>query len=73
MLSSVACSVLQYFSILSHKRHDFRKKLTEHKMCFDFSLQLLSVMFLILRRIERGVIKNVYLSSCKVLSDFNET
>ena len=26
---------LQYFSILSHKRHDFRKQVTEHKMCFS--------------------------------------
>jgi hypothetical protein len=26
-----------YFPTLSHKRHDFRKKkVTEHKMCFDF-------------------------------------
>jgi hypothetical protein len=24
------------FSTFSHKRHDFRKKITEHKMCFDF-------------------------------------
>jgi hypothetical protein len=24
---------LQYFSSLSHKRHDFRKKATNHKMC----------------------------------------
>jgi hypothetical protein len=24
------------FPTLSHKRHDFRKNVTEHKMCFDF-------------------------------------
>jgi len=32
----VACPTLQYFYTLSHKRHDFRKKVFEHKMCFDF-------------------------------------
>jgi len=36
--SSVACLVLQYFSTLSHKRCDFRKKVTEHKIVFRFSL-----------------------------------
>ena len=29
---SVASMALLYFSILSHKRQDFRKKVTEHKM-----------------------------------------
>ena len=34
ILSSVACLPLQYFSTLSHERHDFRGgEVTEHKMC----------------------------------------
>ena len=32
ILSSVACPVLQYFSTLLNKRHDFRNKVTECKM-----------------------------------------
>ena len=32
VLSSMACSVLQYFSTLSRKRQDFRKNVIEHKM-----------------------------------------
>ena len=35
-------------------------------MCFDFSLQLLSEMFLVLRRTGRDMIENVHRSSCKV-------
>ena len=40
-MSSVTCPALQYFSILSHKRHDFRErekkdKVIERKMCFVF-------------------------------------
>ena len=33
---------------------------------FRFSLQILSEIFLILRRTERDMIKNVYCYSCKV-------
>jgi hypothetical protein len=33
ILLSVACPALQYFSTLSHKRHDFRNDVIEHKMC----------------------------------------
>ena len=60
-------TVLQYFSTLSHKRHDFRKKkITEHKMCVVIFSTNLSETFLILRRNERDMIKNVYWSSNKV-------
>jgi hypothetical protein len=44
----------------------FEKTLLNTKCAFWFSLQLLSETFLILRRNERDMIKNVYRSSCKV-------
>jgi len=44
----------------------FEKKLLNTKCVFWFSLQLLSETFLILRRTQRDMIKNVYRSSCKV-------
>jgi hypothetical protein len=61
-MSSVACLAVQYFSTLSQKPQDFRgeKKITEHKMCFDFIKKLLSETFLILRRTEQDMI-NMYI------------
>jgi hypothetical protein len=35
-LSFVASTTLQHFATLSHNRHDFREKGTEHKKCVHF-------------------------------------
>jgi hypothetical protein len=67
------------YSIIPHyliKGTISEKKLLNMKGVFWFSLQLLSETFFILSRIERDIIKNVYLSSVKFplfLSDINET
>jgi hypothetical protein len=67
ILSSVACLAVPYFSTFSYKRHDFRGESYWTQNCvFWFSLQLLSQIFLILRRIEPHIIINVHRSSCKV-------
>jgi hypothetical protein len=64
---TMASPARHYFSTLSHKRHDFRKKkVLNLKSVFRISLQLLSKTFFILRIIERDIIKNAYLSSRKV-------
>jgi len=66
-------STLQYFSSLSHKRHDFRrKKLLNIKCVSLFALQPLSETVLILKITERDMIKNVYVKYPLFLSDFNE-
>jgi len=66
LLSSVACPAVPYFSTLSHKNHNFRKKITEHKMCVLLPLQLSSEIFIIQRIIKHDIIMNVHRSSCKV-------
>jgi hypothetical protein len=65
-------SPLHYFSTLSHKRHDFRKKFMNIKCVFWFSLQNLSETVLILRRYGRDIIIHVYTycSLCKIIFIF---
>ena len=53
VLSPVAYPALQYFSTFSHKRHDFRKKNIEHKMCVLIFCTTLCETFPVLRGIER--------------------
>jgi hypothetical protein len=58
---------VRLYSILSHKRHDFRgKKFIEHKTCVLIFSVTLSGTFLILRRNKRDAMKNIYWSSYKV-------
>ena len=62
-------SEMFFFNITSHKaRFRTKKKVkgTEHEMHVLFTLKIPSENFLILRRIERDMIKNVNTSSCKV-------
>jgi hypothetical protein len=65
--SFVASLAPSYFSTLSHKRHDFRKKkkLLNIKCVLIFSANL-SETFLTLRIIQQDIVINVKTFSCKV-------
>ena len=69
ILSLVVCLALRYFSTF------FEKKLLDIKCVFWFSVQLLSEIFLILRRNERDIIKmfiGLHVKYSLFLSYFNE-
>jgi hypothetical protein len=67
ILPPVACPVLLCLYTLPHKRQDFWKEVTEHKMWVLVFSTILSETFFFLRRSERDVIIKVNMSSCKVL------
>jgi len=52
------------FCHLISKMERYSEKITEHKICV-FSLRILSEIFLFLGRVQRDLIKDVYLSSWK--------
>jgi hypothetical protein len=66
MLSYVVCPALPCCSQLSHNWRYFRGEVIEHKMCVLILCTALSEPFLILRRIQRDVVINVHMSSCKL-------
>jgi len=68
ILSSMACPTLQYFSTLSHKRHNFRRggeRIIEHKMYFEFIYNV-CLKYFVLRRIQRDLFINLHRFPCKV-------
>lgn len=69
----MACSNLQYFSTVSHKWHNYQKKVIEHQTCVSTFSITFTEPFFILKRTERDMIKNVHCLPVKYLSNFNET
>jgi hypothetical protein len=64
MLSSVGRPALEYFSTLSHKRHELKENITKCKASVFIALQYLCGTFLVLRRIQRDIIITVHISGC---------
>jgi transposase len=76
IMSSVACTAVQFFFTLSHKRDDFRKKkLLNIKYFVSILSTNLSETFLTVRRTEQDMkyYTGLHVKYPLVLSDFNET
>jgi len=67
ILSSMALSgsTIFFFFALSHKRHNFRENITEHKMCFEF-IYILVKKNSHSRTNQRVIITKVNRFACKV-------
>jgi len=66
ILSSVTYRALQYISTLSHRRHDFLKKVLKHTMCISIFSTTFVSNILILRRTKRDMIINACWYQSKV-------
>jgi hypothetical protein len=55
-----------FFDITLYRAGFSEKIYWIQNVCFDVSLQILPKMFLILKRIQRDIVTNVKISSCKV-------
>jgi hypothetical protein len=64
VMCDLPCSTIFFY--ISHKRHHFLKKKLLNIKCVLVFLQILSETFLILRIIQRDMIKQVYWYSCEV-------
>jgi len=64
----IICGLPQWthYSTLSHKQHNFWKKVTKHEMCALTFSTILPETGIILRRIQQDIITNLGMFSCTV-------